>query len=226
MSRQDKSSGVFDALDKEMEKSSDERFLRLEDDGDRVSVFFAGEPYVRYVYWDGAQFREWSEGCGQKKTLRVAMNAIECDVSEDKLKILGVKVIEQGKRFFQNVSKRDKKYCIRNWVFEVERSGSKGDTDTNYDIDAEYELSDSERKKVMAVKLFDLEEFYAELAGGNGKKKRSKPVRTEEPEEEEDDDAVIDDGQRKELVAMFKVLDDPEGEGKKFCDKFGIDRLI
>ena len=137
MSRKEKSSGVFNDLDKEMEKSSDERFLRLEEDGDRASVFFAGEPYSRYVYWDGQQFREWHENCGQKKVLRVAMNAILCDIADDKLEILGVKVIEQGKRFFQDVSRRDKKYGIHNCIFEVERSGGKGDTDTTYDIDAE-----------------------------------------------------------------------------------------
>ena len=44
----DKSSGVFNDLDKEMEKSTDERFLRLEEDGDKALVFFAGEPYSRY----------------------------------------------------------------------------------------------------------------------------------------------------------------------------------
>jgi hypothetical protein len=48
-----------------MEKTSDERFLRLEEDGDHELVFFAGTPYVRYVYWDGKQTREWTEDCGQ-----------------------------------------------------------------------------------------------------------------------------------------------------------------
>jgi len=90
-----------------MAKTTDERFLRLEEEGDRELVFFAGSPYHRYVYWDGQQTREWTEDCGQKKNLRVAQNVIECAVEEDKLKILGVKVIEQGKRFFQNVSKRN-----------------------------------------------------------------------------------------------------------------------
>ena len=108
MSSKEKSSGVFNDLDKEMEKTTDEWFLRLEEDGDKALVFFAGEPYHRYVYWDGQQTREWSEGCGQKKTLRVAMNVILCDIEDDKLEIKGVRVIEQGKRFFKNVSKRDK----------------------------------------------------------------------------------------------------------------------
>ena len=87
MSRKNKSSGAFNDLDKEMEKSTDERFLRLEEDGDRALVFFAGEPYHRYVYWDGQQFREWHENCGQKKVLRVAMNAVLCNVDGGKLEI-------------------------------------------------------------------------------------------------------------------------------------------
>ena len=140
-----------------MAKTTDERFLRLEEDGDRELVFFAGEPYSRYTYWDGNKNHIWSEDCGQKKSLRVALNVILCEITDGKLKILGVKVIEQGKRFFQNVSKRDKKYGVRDWIFEVERSGDKGDTDTTYDIDAEHQLSDKEREKLMAVKLIDLE---------------------------------------------------------------------
>jgi len=226
MSKQNKASGVYDDLDKEMEKTSDERFLRLEEDGDRELVFFAGEPYVRYVYWDGKQTREWIEGCGQKKSLRVAQNVILCDITEGKIEIKGVKVIEQGKRFFQNVSKRDKKYGIHNWIFEVERSGEKGDTDTTYDIDPEHQLSDREREKLQAVELIDLEELYSELGSGEGdKKKRPQPAKEESEEEDDDDDATISEIQRKELVEMFKTLDDPEGEGRKFCEKFGIDKV-
>ncbi len=226
MSKQSKSSGIYDNLDKEMEKSSDERFLRLEEDGDKEQVFFAGAPYSRYVYWDGKQTREWTEGCGQKKTLRVTQNVVLCETADDKLKIKGVKVVEQGKRFFQLVSKRDKKYGIHNWVFELERSGDKGDTDTTYNIDPEYELSDKDREKLKSVELIDLEELYAELGSGNDdRKKRSKPAKDEEAEESEDDDNVISDEQRRELVDMFKTLDDPEGEGKKFCQKFGIDKV-
>jgi len=228
MSKQNKSSGIYDDLDKEMEKTTDERFLRLEEDGDKATVFFAGEPYVRYVYWDGQQTREWTEGCGQKKTLRVAQNVILCDITDKKLEILGVKVIEQGKRFFQNVSKRDKKYGVRDWIFEIERSGNKGDTDTTYDIDPEFEISDQDREKLLALKLIDLEELYAEIGGGDGdKKKRSQPEKPKHEAEAEDDDEddTISEAQRKELVAMFKTLDNPEAEGKKFCKAFGIDKV-
>ena len=140
MAKPNKSSGVFNDLNKEMEKTTDDRFLRLEEDGEKVSVFFAGKPYARYVYWDGQQTREWTEGCGEKKDLRVAMNVIVCEVEDKQLEIQSVKVLEQGKRFFQNVSKRDEKDGIREWIFEIECSGSKGDTDTTYDIDGEYKL--------------------------------------------------------------------------------------
>jgi len=224
MSKQNKSSGVYDDLDKEMEKTTDERFLRLEEDGDKATIFFAGEPYVRYVYWDGQQTREWTEGCGQKKTLRVAQNVIMCDITDKKLEIVGVKVLEQGKRFFQNVSKRDKKYGVRDWIFEVERSGSKGDTDTTYDIDPEYELSDQDRDKLKAVKLLDLAELYAEIGGGD-KKKHSQPVKEKQEAEDDDDDGAISEAQRKELVELFKTFDDPESEGKKFCKAFGIEKI-
>ena len=109
----------------------------MEEDGDKALVFFAGEPYSRYTYWDGNKNHIWSEGCRQKKNLRVSQNVILCAVTNGKLEILGVKALEQGRRFFQNVSKRDKKYGIQNWIFEIERSDRKGDTDTTYDLDAE-----------------------------------------------------------------------------------------
>ena len=154
------------------------------------------------------------------------MNVIVCNISDGKLEIIGVKVLEQGKRFFQNVSKRDKKYGIHNWVFEVERSGSKGDTDTTYDIDAEYKLSDKERDKLSSMKLIDLEDFYAELSGEDGdSKKRSNSDKHEEPDDEDDSDEVISVEQRNDLVELFKTLDDPEGAGRKFCEKFGIDKV-
>jgi len=222
MAKPDKSSGVFDNLDKEMEKSTDERFLKLENDGDRKSVYFAGEPHVRYVFWDGQQYQDWTESCGQKKNMRASMNVIVCEVEDKKLTIVGVKVLEQGKRFFQNVSKRDKKYGIQDWIFEIERSGDKGDTDTSYDIDAEYELSDKERKQLEAVELIDLEAFYSELGNDGDKKKREKPEREKSAKE---DNTLISDEQRKTLVEMFKTFDDPESEGKKFCKAFGITKV-
>ena len=217
----DKSSGVFNDLDKEMEKSTDERFLRLEEDRAKVVVFFAGEPFTRYVYWDGQQTREWNEGCGHKKNLRLAMNVVLCNIEESNFDILSVKVFEQGKRFYQSVSRRDKKYGIHNWLFEIERSGGRGDKETRYDIEAEYELSDKERERLMAENLFDLEEFYAELSSGDGGKKRDKPPKDEEAEAT-DDDAIIDTEELGELIKMFRTLGDPEAAGRKFCKEFGI----
>ena len=227
MSRKDKSSGVFNDLDKEMEKSTDERFLRLEEDGDKVLVFFAGQPFTRYTYWDGQQTHEWSEGCGQKKNLRLAMNVIICSVGESSFDILSTKVFEQGKRFYQSVSRRDKKYGIHNWLFEVERSGSKGDKETRYDIEAEYELSDKEREELMAIELFDLEEFYAELNSSDSDKKQRKPDKPpkDEEAEEDDDDALIDKEELGELIKMFRTLGDPEAAGRKFCEEFDIKKV-
>ena len=222
----DKSSGVFNDADKEMEKSTDERFLRLEEDCDKAIVFFAGEPFTRYVYWDGQQTQDWYEGCGQKKTLRVAMNVIICNVEKNKFNILKVQVLEQGKRFYQTVSKRDKKYGIYNWLFEIERSGGKGDKETRYEIDTEHKLSDKEREKLMTVKLYDLEEFYAELAGDDDKK-HHKPAKSSKAEKSEkgDDDDIINEEEVNELVSMFKTLEDPEAAGIKFCEEFDIKRV-
>ena len=221
---ENKSSGVYDDVDKEMEKSSDERFLRFEEDRDKAQVFFAGTPYSRYTYWDGKQTRDWSEGCDQKKNLRMAQNVIICRIEKGKLEILSVKVLEQGRRFFQNVRKRDRKYGIHNWIFEIERSGKKGDLATSYDLQAEYELSDKDKEKLLAMKLFDLAEFYAELGSGDsGDKKRSQPEKPES--DEEDDDAVINDEQNNELISLFKTFEDPEATGRKFVKEFGIKKV-
>ena len=154
------------------------------------------------------------------------MNVIICSVEKSKFNIIKVKVLEQGKRFYQIVSKRDKKYGIHNWLFEIERSGGKGDKETSYEIYDEYELSDKEREKLMAVKIYDLEEFYAELAGDNDNK-HHKPVKSskaEEPEED-DDDLIINEEELNELVSMLKTLKDPEAASIKFCEEFGIKRV-
>ena len=154
------------------------------------------------------------------------MNVIVCSVEKSKFDILKVKVLEQGKRFYQNVSRRDKKYGIHNQLFEIERSGGKSDKETSYDIDAEYELSDKEREKLMAVKIYNLEEFYDELAGDDDKK-RHKPAKSSKDDEPEkaDDDEIINVEEVNELVSMFKTLEDPEAAGRKFCEEFGIKRV-
>ncbi len=224
---EDKSSGVYNDMDKEFEKSSDERFLRFEEDRDKAQVFFAGTPYSRYVYWDGKQTREWSEDCGQKKNLRMAQNVIICKVEKGKLEILSVKVLEQGRRFFQNVRKRDRKYGIQNWIFEIERFGKKGDLATNYDLQAEYELSDKDKEKLMSMKLFDLAKFYAELGDGDSdNNQRSQPDNQEESEKEDDDaDTIITDEQSKELIRLLKTFDNPEATGRKVVKEFGIKKV-
>ena len=225
MSRENKSTGTYDAAKREMAKSTDERFLRLEENEDKALVYFAEEPFTRYTFWDGQQTREWYEGCRQKKVLRLSQNVILCNIESDKLIILGVKVIEQGKRFYTIVTKRDERYGIHNQLFLIERSGGKGDKETRYEIEAEYELSDTEKKKLMAMELFDLEEFYAELAGEDGdKKKPSKKEKAEEPEKG-DDDAIIDEEELNELLEMFKTLEDPETAGRKFCDEFDVKKV-
>ena len=225
MSKKHKPSGVLDDMDEKM-KSPDDRFLRLEGDGDKALIFFSGEPYYRSVFWNGTQYQKWYAGCVKQLTRRIAINVIVCNIEGDKLQIQGMKVLEQGKRFFKTVKKRDISHGLHDWLFEIERSGDKGDTDTVYRIDAEYELSDKEREKLLSMKLIDLEQLYADLDNGDDDgKKRSKKAKYEDDEEEEDDDEVISAEQRKELVDMFKTLDDPEGEGKKFCGEFGIDKV-
>ena len=212
MSKSDKSTSVYDDLGKEMEKTGDERFVRLEDDGDSVMGFFAGTPHSRFVYWDGTQYQEWSEGCGQKKSLRISQNFIVCSVEDGELEILCVKVLEQGKKFFKNVMKRDAKYGIQNHIFEIERAGAKGDSDTTYSIDTEHKLTSDERKKLLGMKLYDLENLDSENASDSS-------------DDEDDDDGVINDSQKNELVKLFKAMEDPEGEGRKFCKKYDIKKV-
>jgi len=214
MSKSESKSKVFDNLDQEMDKRNSGRFLRLENNGDYRFVYFAGNPLIRNVYWDGQHYREWSEDCGQKKVLRVAMNVIVCDMNK-KVEILGVRVLEQGRRFFQQVSKLDKKYGIRDWIFKIERSGDKGETVTSYTTKPEYELSEREREKLEKIELIDLAAFYAKLGKKKSRKKHSK-LALKEP---------IGEEQALELVRFFKTLENPVAEGEKFCRKFGIVRV-
>ena len=225
MTEKHKPSGVLNDLEEKM-RTPDDRFLRLEENRDKALVFFAGEVYYRFVYWDGTQYRKWYAGCDKQLIKRVAMNVIHCNIEKEKLEILGAKVFEQGKRFFKTVRNLDNDYGLHDWLFQIVRSGDRGDTDTVYRIDAEHELSDKEKEKLMSMKLLDLEELYDSLDGNSGKKQRQpdEPTKDEEAEEA-DDDTLIDKEELNELISMLKTFPDFETVGRKLVKEFGVKKV-
>ncbi len=67
--------------------------------------------------------------------------------------------------------------------------------------------------QLLEMKLYDLAKFYSDDGSES------------DEETDDDDDELISDKQKKELVNLFKAMEDPEGEGKKFCKKYGIKKV-
>jgi len=223
---------LYNTAKKHRDEAVNTRFLRLENDGDKVIVHFIGEPYTRDVYWTGSKYLPWDAEAERRDCDRVwkfAQNVIVCSVENNAVKIVGVKIIEQGTKFFDNLLNRDAKYGVENSLFEVSRVGAKGDSKTTYNIDFERKLTEAEKKMLLQAKLYNLPQVIEnDDAGSSGSPQNEKVENAPPPAADKNDsvpDALISEPEAEEIIAVFKGLPDPQGEGKKFCEEFGIARI-
>jgi hypothetical protein len=151
-------SSAWDNAKKLAEKHASEggKFVRLQNDGDKIVGVFCGEPYAREVYWDGEKYSDTApEGGGAKASLRVALNFYVPAEG-------AMKVIEGGTAWFKDVIEIREKYGIEKWIFEVKRRGKKGDPKTKYSILPETQVDDAMRARMKALPLHDLGSLGAE----------------------------------------------------------------
>jgi hypothetical protein len=138
-------------------------FVRLANNGDKVTGVFCGEPFAREVVWTGEHYEAYDpknpehQADGKRPSLRVAMNFYV--IAEN-----AMKVIEGGSQWFKDVLKLRDKYGLGVWSFEIERRGEAGDPKTRYSMLPEEKLGDELRKKIAATALHDL----PNVAGGDG----------------------------------------------------------
>lgn len=208
--------GRFDDMEKRFEENDKEggQFFKL-DDGQSALVAFLGEPLIRETYWDGTTYQDWTPGCGHPKTLKTKMNVAVFTLEGGKPVLQGVQILEQGKNFFKDVMKLDKKYGIDNKVFEITRDGT--GTDTKYTLLPECDIDAALRKQLAALELHDLSKDAKDTSGqggGKGSGKESKP------------DTVISTADGDPLVESLRALSAYKAEIlTEFLQHFGIRKI-
>jgi hypothetical protein len=180
-------------------------FVRLANNGDKVTGVFCGEPYAREVIWTGERYEAYDaknpahQSDSKRPSLRVAINFFV--LSEG-----AMRVIEGGTQWFKDVLKVRDKYGLDKWSFEIERHGDSGDPKTKYTILPEERIDDQLRARLAKVELHDLER--AALGGGTDRV---------------EDDGPIDPSIVADLIARMKAL--PRSDVEALLGELGVQRV-
>ena len=213
--------------------TSNDLFIKLDDDEDKVVGAFVGDPYARELFWNQAE-RKYEphtaehEKRGDKLTLKVSMNfyVIKEGNGEDLVELdpPKMKVLEVNATTYGAIMKARKKYGFDKCYFEIERSGAKGDTNTKYSVMPDEKFDDGEYEKICALNLNDLER----ATGGNDPAsdddyKKSKGKSGSKSASNDDGDDPIDKGDAQELVGVLKTIEREKLD--EFLSKFGISKV-
>jgi hypothetical protein len=128
-------------------------FVRLANNGDKVTGVFCGEPYAREVIWNGERYENVDSknaADAKRPSLRVAINFFVLPEGT-------MKVIEGGTQWFKDVLVVRSKYGLDRWSFEIERHGDAGDSRTRYSILPEQQIDEQLRTRIARAELFNLE---------------------------------------------------------------------
>jgi hypothetical protein len=186
-------------------------FVRLANNGDKVTGVFCGEPYAREVVWTGERYEAYDaknpahQGEGKRASLRVAINFFA--IAEG-----AMKVIEGGSQWFKDVLKVRDKYGLDKWSFEIERHGEAGDPKTKYTILPEEKISDELRKKIAGASLHDLPNLSGSEGAGDAAPATTAPK-----------DGPIDAATGTALVARLKAL--PRAAVDGVLGELGVQRV-
>lgn len=158
----------WETVQKMAERASDGAsiFVRLKNDGDKITGVFCGEPHAREVCWDGTKYATYDREVHRdlKPTLKIMLNFF--DVSDKKMKI-----VEGGARWFASICKVREKYGTSSWSFEIQRHGAAGDTGTTYTVLPDDKLEPDMRALVESTPVHDLEALAAAaVSSSNGLK--------------------------------------------------------
>lgn len=206
-------------LSKKVEKNSDGRFVKLAENAEKVVGVFVGGPFAREVHWSGERYVTCiGDGCkfcgsGKKPSLRVAINFFQLPEKE-------LKIIENGRKWFEDLLKVREKYGLENWAFEVQRHGASGDTGTTYTILPEEKVTESLQAEISKLELHNLE---AVLVGEKEKDDynsyKSSKTTTEGVVKEE----YISPHLASALIPRLKAM--PRSAVDELCQKFGVTKV-
>ena len=141
-----------EAISKMAEKYGSGRFIKLENDGDSVTVAFLGEPYAREVVWVNGGTEDYDDTSpdheGIEPRLLVSWNVYDKELGE-------MRVFDQGITFFRKWVKCKDRYGIQNW-FAIERDGKAGSKKTTYGLMRDEKIDDAAWAKLQEVELHPL----------------------------------------------------------------------
>jgi hypothetical protein len=192
-------------------------FVRLANNGDKVTGVFCGEPFAREVVWTGERYEAFDPknpshtADGKRPSLRVAMNFFV--LAEGSMK-----VIEGGTQWFKDVLKVRDKYGLDKWSFEIERRGDAGDPKTKYMILPEEKIDAALRARIAEAQLHDVEATVGGASDDEDPKPAGKP-----PAAATAKDGPIDPATAADLVARMKVL--PRSDLEALLGQLGVQRV-
>lgn len=168
----------WDAGQQLAEESSTSIFLKLEDDGDKALGCFVGDPLCQQVFFskkdnryidadseDGEKYAAKNKGKRPSFRFRINMLVLglgdedtEFDLESIDLENARVMIYEQGVKVWRKLCKAKNKYGLGKKVFELERNGKAGSTNTEYSLMPEGNVKDVDglAELIASIDLHDL----------------------------------------------------------------------
>lgn len=183
-------------------------FVRLANNGDKVTGVFCGEPFAREVIWTGDKYEIYNadnpahQSTGKRPSLKVAINFFVLPEGE-------MKIVEGSTQWFNDLLKVRDKYGLENWSFEIERHGEAKDPKTKYSILPEDKIDSQLRARIAGAELHDL--MAVLLNEADAKKDDSPP------------DTPIDSTAATEIVTRLKRLS--RNDVESILGELGVERV-
>jgi len=184
------------------------KYLRLQNDGDKIVVAFVGEPFAREVVWNEKEETYNAAPAGaEKASLRVSMNVFNREAKK-------VQIFEMSVMVFQTMLAVKEKYGVANWYFEIKRSGAAKSPKTTYSILPEVLIVDADKVDLGKLELYDLKKDAEDsgddkAAGSNGAAAAGS--------------ATLDQEVGNQIVAKLKEL--PQSAISEFLATFNVKKI-
>jgi hypothetical protein len=193
-----------------VKKHSTGKYVKLQNDGDSIVVAFVGDEFAWEAVWTGGrtEFFDEKKHKNLSPSLKVTWNVYVPETG--KMMILPV-----NPTTYQKIITCRDKYGLAFKLYEIKRSGSKGDTNTTYSVMVDADLSKDQRADIDQLDRFDLAADARNAGKGDNTSNESEAVETK-PEPISDADATA-------LIARMRPL--PKEAVDKFLSRFGISRI-
>lgn len=219
--------GVWDSMAERAKQVGGGKHVRLQEDGEKIVCAFLGDPEPQEVVWDAATNKyvmfDPATHKGKSPSLRAKINVYVKSTAKkgkESQAVNAVKILEMNVMTVKDLLKVRDKYTLDNkWWFELERSGAKGDTKTTYTILPDTQITDDEKKMLVAAELHNLATAEDDGWDENAHPGESKPGGAPAPAT----DGPIDTTEFDALVLKLKTL--PKEKLAEFTKAFSIAKV-